>query len=59
MDLEHPGDPFRRSFSSRTSFSDEFESISMILDDPGLYLGVLGSARRVPRPLWDGLTARM
>ena len=59
MDLEHPGDSFGRSFSPRTSFSDQFESISMILDDPGLYLGVFGSSRRVPRPLWDGLTARM
>ena len=30
MDLEHPGDSFGRSFSPRTSFSDQFGWIFMI-----------------------------
>ena len=32
MDLEHPGDSFGRRFRPRTSFSDQFGSISLISD---------------------------
>ena len=58
LDSEHPGDSFGPSFSPRSSFSDQFEAIFMILDDLGLDLGVLGSSGAVLGVLWEGLGSR-
>ena len=44
MDSERPGDSFRRSFSPRSSFSDQFDLISMVWDDLEMDLGVLESS---------------
>ena len=59
MNSQHPGDSFRRSFSPRSSFSDQIEWIFVVLEYLELDSGILGSSGAVLGVLPETLGARI
>ena len=59
MDSQHPGDSFRRSFSPRSSFSDQIKWIFVVLEYLELDSGILGSSGAILGVLPETLGARI